>query len=368
MEPRKSLPAKPSRASAQSQRAPVSSVPEPEAALAPTPPPAEPEQAPSSAAQSQEGRKRVRRWHQRGFTGCLTCRRRHVRCDEGSPSCNNCLRLGLECDGAEGRMTFKTYGLPTNPQSASASTKKRSKKNDSPVTTTPGSPSSEVAPNPPSMSSSSSSRARHQKENKLKKRAEEMEDDEDIREDDEEAQLYDSAAAVIQHTNLPFRQSAGYSQQQHERQTSPWSPDYLLSLSIDSRDGRYFTHFVNRLSGLLIVDDRSFELNPLRTHLPELSRSSPSMVEAMQALAALHLANTSQGQQRIIHFQNAVAKYDGVVKSFRTRTAASDQELQHTDFAVCLLLCLFEVGWNCSSGCLIFSSQGSARRRNVADT
>lgn len=32
-------------------------------------------------------------------TGCLTCRRRHKKCDEGKPACWNCTRNGLDCEG-----------------------------------------------------------------------------------------------------------------------------------------------------------------------------------------------------------------------------------------------------------------------------
>jgi len=33
------------------------------------------------------------------FTGCVTCRERHVKCDLGQPLCNNCLRLNIPCEG-----------------------------------------------------------------------------------------------------------------------------------------------------------------------------------------------------------------------------------------------------------------------------
>ncbi|TVY46986.1 Arginine metabolism regulation protein II [Lachnellula occidentalis] len=38
-----------------------------------------------------------RRTHE--FTGCVTCRERHVKCDLGQPSCNNCSRLNIPCEG-----------------------------------------------------------------------------------------------------------------------------------------------------------------------------------------------------------------------------------------------------------------------------
>ena len=30
-------------------------------------------------------------------TGCLTCRERHLKCDEGVPDCNNCRKSNREC-------------------------------------------------------------------------------------------------------------------------------------------------------------------------------------------------------------------------------------------------------------------------------
>ncbi|CAH2355425.1 hypothetical protein CLIB1423_26S00518 [[Candida] railenensis] len=37
--------------------------------------------------------------HTRTRTGCLTCKRRRVKCDEGKPGCNNCLKSNRKCDG-----------------------------------------------------------------------------------------------------------------------------------------------------------------------------------------------------------------------------------------------------------------------------
>ncbi|KAK0121863.1 hypothetical protein ONS95_010142 [Cadophora gregata] len=38
-----------------------------------------------------------RRTHARSRKGCVTCKERHVRCDERLPYCRNCVRLGREC-------------------------------------------------------------------------------------------------------------------------------------------------------------------------------------------------------------------------------------------------------------------------------
>ncbi|KAL0942968.1 C6 zinc finger domain protein [Colletotrichum truncatum] len=43
----------------------------------------------------------------RDRTGCVTCRARRLKCDEGKPSCNNCIRLNLECGGYVTPIKFK---------------------------------------------------------------------------------------------------------------------------------------------------------------------------------------------------------------------------------------------------------------------
>ncbi|KAI5926162.1 hypothetical protein F4810DRAFT_699701 [Camillea tinctor] len=40
-------------------------------------------------------------------TGCLTCRKRRIKCDEGRPTCNNCLKSKRQCDGYNQRVIFK---------------------------------------------------------------------------------------------------------------------------------------------------------------------------------------------------------------------------------------------------------------------
>ena len=32
-------------------------------------------------------------------TGCQTCRTRRVKCDEGKPECNNCIKSKRQCEG-----------------------------------------------------------------------------------------------------------------------------------------------------------------------------------------------------------------------------------------------------------------------------
>ncbi|KAI9155666.1 C6 transcription factor [Paramyrothecium foliicola] len=42
----------------------------------------------------------------RTFTGCRTCRSRHLKCDEARPSCSTCRRLKLKCEGYAPRLLW----------------------------------------------------------------------------------------------------------------------------------------------------------------------------------------------------------------------------------------------------------------------
>ncbi|CAG7966229.1 unnamed protein product [Penicillium salamii] len=252
---------------------------------------------PDTSDSQPSERKRTRRWHHRGFTGCSTCRRRHVRCDEASPACNNCVRLGRECDGAQGQMTFKVYGPSQAPEptpESSRAPKRRQKKS----TSSPESRETAVVP--------------------TVKREE-----------------GDECAEVVSSTVLP--QPAV--QFRFQDPVTPAS----VTRSIQRTDERYFAHFIDQVSTLLIIYDCPDNANPYRTLFPEFAKSSPTMVNAMQALGALHLANTSEGSQRDKHSQTAMGKYGLVVRGFRARYADPNQHLGLTDFATCLLLCLFEM-------------------------
>ncbi|CBF73944.1 protein sfgA [Aspergillus nidulans FGSC A4] len=272
-------------------------------------------------------KKRVRRWHHRGFTGCSTCRRRHVRCDEASPTCRNCTRLGLECDGSQGRMTFKVYGPPPPPPGQSNPPTKRDKsrprasqkavkKEDtevegvviSPTTVTESKPLVFHFENPAVHSVTSI-----------------PEDDKKVKKEQEDEDL------VL----IPTAGESRPTEVRFHSHTLPVS-------SLDCLQGRYYTHFVDEVATLLLIYDTSTNINPFRRCFPDVSQSSLSMASAMEALGALHLANTSTGPERIVHFQHAMGKYGEVVKSFRTRYEIG-QRSRLPDFATCLLLALFEM-------------------------
>lgn len=43
-----------------------------------------------------------RKGHHKSRAGCLVCKRRRVKCDEGRPDCGQCRRLALQCRYGEG--------------------------------------------------------------------------------------------------------------------------------------------------------------------------------------------------------------------------------------------------------------------------
>ncbi|KIW32385.1 uncharacterized protein PV07_03936 [Cladophialophora immunda] len=42
---------------------------------------------------------RTKKWAPKTFNGCLTCKRRRIKCDEGKPSCQRCIKSNLKCSG-----------------------------------------------------------------------------------------------------------------------------------------------------------------------------------------------------------------------------------------------------------------------------
>lgn len=53
-------------------------------------------------------------------TGCLTCRRRKVRCDEAKPICANCIRLRLDCGYVKGMAKQESPSSPPSTISTGA--------------------------------------------------------------------------------------------------------------------------------------------------------------------------------------------------------------------------------------------------------
>ncbi|KAH8735896.1 hypothetical protein BGZ61DRAFT_472277 [Ilyonectria robusta] len=113
---------------------------------------------PATAQQDDDGRDDPNRKRanvrKRTKTGCLTCRRRRIKCDEGRPICNNCIKSKRQCEGYSQRVIFKDpmgaiQGGPFGPAlypSGSAHLGQMQGKNPS------QGPLPVIAPKPPSLS------------------------------------------------------------------------------------------------------------------------------------------------------------------------------------------------------------------------
>ncbi|EGO59891.1 hypothetical protein NEUTE1DRAFT_121594 [Neurospora tetrasperma FGSC 2508] len=61
----------------------------------------------AAASGSQEDPPKKAPVRKRTKTGCLTCRKRRIKCDEAKPICNNCTKSKRQCEGYNQRLTFK---------------------------------------------------------------------------------------------------------------------------------------------------------------------------------------------------------------------------------------------------------------------
>ncbi|KAM0553411.1 hypothetical protein ACHAPJ_007426 [Fusarium lateritium] len=68
-----------------------------------------PELVPTRLASVTVGEERAKAMHirKRTKTGCLTCRKRRIECDEERPICNNCIKSKRQCEGYDQRVIFK---------------------------------------------------------------------------------------------------------------------------------------------------------------------------------------------------------------------------------------------------------------------
>ncbi|KAJ0159295.1 putative transcriptional regulatory protein C15D4.02 [Colletotrichum tanaceti] len=90
-------------------------------------------------------------------TGCLTCRKRRIKCDEGRPICSNCIKSKRHCEGYNQRVIFKdpiasfnlngVYGPVVYPPESSSSPF-QSLPNPPPKSSN-GPPLAPIAPKPP---------------------------------------------------------------------------------------------------------------------------------------------------------------------------------------------------------------------------
>lgn len=51
---------------------------------------------------------------EQSYSGCWTCRNRHVKCDENRPVCKRCAAASVDCQGYKIRLTWKGHGQNSN--------------------------------------------------------------------------------------------------------------------------------------------------------------------------------------------------------------------------------------------------------------
>ncbi|PHH69038.1 hypothetical protein CDD82_119 [Ophiocordyceps australis] len=66
-----------------------------------------PRTAPHADDEGDDGKSKKPVVKKRTKTGCLTCRKRRIKCDENKPRCRNCIKSKRECEGYNQRVVFK---------------------------------------------------------------------------------------------------------------------------------------------------------------------------------------------------------------------------------------------------------------------
>ncbi|KAF4454785.1 Arginine metabolism regulation II [Fusarium albosuccineum] len=83
-----------------------------------------PADEPRSDADSGQARKS----RTKSFSGCWTCRAKHVKCDETRPACTRCQRSGLTCEGYGVRLSWTSVRNPSTFRSRTPSKRKAAKR------------------------------------------------------------------------------------------------------------------------------------------------------------------------------------------------------------------------------------------------
>ena len=262
---------------------------------------------------------RQRRWHSRVFTGCASCRQRHVKCGEEKPTCARSERLSLNCDYPQ-TCQFKLY-IPSVGQVVSqgsgsysiftegAASSIRTEEGDE--ASAPGSlsPSFMIQPPqinhfaPPSCLSSPQAFGR----------------------------LEITTPDFNQDDASPLGTWLGGT----DHRTSPFA-------GIVSPQDMYYQHFLTTVCSTLIIYDTPANSNAYRL-LPRFADSSGMLRDIMIALGAMNLANLPWVQTQRLHARVALETYASVVERLRGAVSSNQLESKLEFMAITLLLCIFEM-------------------------
>ncbi|KAJ6441240.1 C6 transcription factor [Purpureocillium lavendulum] len=295
----------------------------------------------STASTTANPPARQRKWHPRVFTGCVNCRRRHVKCDERTPSCSNCTRLRLTCN-FDRRFVFKAArpakGQPDHGDQPPGPAPPQLQSPTNAVAVAGAVAGAAAVESPASASSGASSGA--------------GEPVEDLAVGD--FSLSAPAARLLSPVG-----GAGVNSLTGARplfttgllipsmgpavglETCFRLPTPDPAARISSNDDMYYHHFLNTVSTYLIIYDTPSNSNPYRM-LPALVGTSGLLQDTMRALGAMHLSGLPQTQDRNLHRNAAMNMYGSVVTRVRSLVSSGQNGATLELLATTLLLCMFE--------------------------
>ncbi|KAK2609122.1 hypothetical protein QQS21_002349 [Conoideocrella luteorostrata] len=266
---------------------------------------------------------RQRRWHSRVFTGCVNCRRRHVKCDEGTPSCSNCSRLNLVCN-FDRKFVFKAV-----------------KPTDQIV------PKSEVGDKPSSSSPEGRASSRSGSASSGDDCADELRSHHlvspstVVRCGTSPGAISPGDISFISEDFLFCNNNRSFPGKVGLNSPQPYKYKVKIPQKIDSNDNLYLYHFLETVSSYLIIYDTPSNSNPYR-QLPGLMSNSGLLRDAMKALGAIHIAGLPETRNRHIHHGAAMKAYGNVVTQLRDTVAVNQGQPNLELLATTLLLCMFE--------------------------
>ncbi|KAL4797252.1 fungal-specific transcription factor domain-containing protein [Aspergillus venezuelensis] len=234
--------------------------------------------APAKKRQRREGGKWTR-------SGCLTCKRRRKRCDEAKPSCHNCDRLGLTCEGY-GSMWAAHLGPATHVFRAELSNSPRFRSSLSPAR---------------SIGSSGSSIGQTLSGTEL------------------------SPATV----STPLTEQGDLDRFNEPSPVSAASPDSQLAVAspnpskhithLSHLDTHYLQYHMEQGSKLLANLEAND--NPLRSLLIPRALSSPLLMNALCAVSAVHFSNRANSSWSASAGNEGTSYYINTMRGLRTTLA-----------------------------------------------
>lgn len=256
---------------------------------------------PAAARSTRQSRNnasgRQRKWHPRVFTGCLNCRKRHVKCDEQTPSCANCTRLDMPC----------TFSLTFIPLSVDHNSSSKS-------TDTTAGMSSQGTGNIDMLGTSS----------------------------DEMDGYFEWCLSAPD--PLPQLSPVGQAVPATGSREVPGLQLCLPAQVQCSQNAMYYQHYLFNVSTLLIIFDTPSNSNPYRMLLNLVGNENFGLLQStMEALGAMHLASLPQTENRSKHCTAAINMYASVVTQLRQVLLSCKGQADSLELlAICLLLCMFE--------------------------